>query len=122
MNCTAHETAQELRMLADALDAIPELSIPAPRVWFYLDDKDTFLAIARALPRPIKKSVFRPESNYPDIHVEHEAPGLKSLAVIAQSKICTLVAPAQPAKFKCDFVLTAEEEAQIGNDIEPAAV
>src|SRR5580658_1590552 len=78
----ANEVATELRRIADALDKEPDAELPSARLWLHADDKSTFLSAVRLMPRPLKKSIFRPVSEYSDIHVEHIAPSVSVLAAV----------------------------------------
>jgi hypothetical protein len=114
----AHEIATELRKLADALDANPEMEHKKPWVWFYAaDTKQQFLNAVSVIPRPFKKSDTDPNSKYNKIQVEYVSPTIDLLASVYKSLTCELVEPAKPAVYRCDPILSALEEAQLeGSD------
>ena len=106
----ASEVAAELRRVAGALEQEPEAELTRPSlVFFSWDQKEQFLNAVRLLPRPLAK-----ESDGSYFKVKHEAPGLRFEASIRQEKVCTLVEPAKPAVYKCEPLLSPEEEDQIG--------
>jgi hypothetical protein len=103
----AKEIAQELRRIADSLDREPEVELVTPMLSFYNNDKETFLASVRALPRPLAK-----DFNDHEYTLEH---GRREGAVwlrtkCDRSKVCKMVKPAQPAVYDCSPLLSAEEE------------
>ena len=60
MSITAGQVAIELRKLADSLDREPEAAIEKPGVYLYhWGQKETFLALAKILPRPLTREVHR---------------------------------------------------------------
>jgi hypothetical protein len=111
MAYTAAETATELRRIADALDKHPELSIePYLSIHAESDDKETFLSLAKIMPRPMEKGIDFPDSTYEDFKLEHKFWRIK----IPRSAMCVLVEPARPARYECPSILSAEEEAALG--------
>src|SRR6266705_1744992 len=98
--------AMELRKLADALDVQPDEVIIKPWVSFYGDSKNEFLATARLMPRPFKKSV-----SFDRIMLEHRNDGLEVRVSVPQALGCELVEPAKPAVYRCDPILSELEEA-----------
>ena len=113
MTTTAHAAAEELRKLADCFDKQPEVVIESPTIWLHNSTKETFMAAAKIMPRPIKKSVSRPESDYPDLHWEYASQSLRIINSVPQKACCVLVQPAQPAKYDCPSILSEEEEASL---------
>lgn len=54
----AKDVATELRKFADALDAIADLEIEKPNMYFYSwDRKEQFLNLAKAILRPFAKNI-----------------------------------------------------------------
>ena len=107
---TAHETAMELRKLADALDQDPAIQIAVPSVYFSYryggnDAKDNFLNLVHCLPRPLKK-----DYGDGDLNVGYHSPALRIHTSIERSKVCRLVTPAQEAVFECEPLLSSGEE------------
>lgn len=115
---TANQVATELRKLADSLDAQPETQIISPYIGFYGSDKDLFLATARLLPRPITKRISDPNSSYPTLNLESKSDAVTIVCSAPQSLTCQLVEPAKPAKYRCDPILSSEEEDSIEADVD----
>lgn len=109
---TAGMVAAELRKLADGLDKEPEAEVIEPSIYFSCSysrqPKEFFLNLAKLLPRPLKK-IF----NDTEIRLEYSSPALSVSAYTKRSVLCTLLEPAKPAVFKCDPILSPEEEAQL---------
>jgi hypothetical protein len=109
----AHEIATELRKLADALDANPELTLIRPWVWFHCATKDSFLNAAKIVPRPFEKSETSIGSPYSRIQIGYKNDAIDVNACVLKSLTCELVEPAKPAIYRCDPILSALEEAQL---------
>lgn len=109
----AKDVATELRKLAYALDQTPDQSVPKPFILFSADDKDSFLRIARSIPRPFKKSIDGEDTRWPEITVTHETETAYIWAKVPQSLTCELVEPAKPAVYRCEPILSAEEDAEL---------
>lgn len=108
---TSSEVAAELRKFADSLDKNPEVQIQRANISFYhfqAADKDNFLAIAKLLPRPAKKSILND-----DVQVEYESTAVRIYARIPQQNTYTLVEAARPAVYKCDPILSDLEEGEL---------
>lgn len=106
--------AAELRKLADALDVQSEAEIEKPMIHFYGYDKNSFLALARMLPRPLKKFVRDPEdAKWARVHLEYNSDALTIDCSIPQSLTCELVTPAKPAVYRCAPILSEEEDAEV---------
>jgi hypothetical protein len=114
MSVKAKDVALELRKLADALDKEPETEIQQAFVFFtHYSEKSEFLSLAKMLPRPLKKS----ESTYlsdPEFQLEYQVPAIHIMATIKKSVMCSLVKPAMPAVYRCDPLLSLEEEESLG--------
>lgn len=107
----AKEVAAELRKLADRLDGCGEQEIPQAFICMPANDKECFLALARAVPRPAKKSVSG--TTHPQIEVGFDNDIVKIWTVVSQSLSCELIEPAKPAVYRCDPILSAEEDAEL---------
>jgi hypothetical protein len=106
----AGKAAIELRKLADALALNPEAIIEQPYVSFYSFDKASFVAVAKLLPRPLKKSVDDlDDEKYRRIRVRYGNDAIDVQASVAQSLICELIEPAKPAVYRCDPILSLDE-------------
>ena len=115
---TAGAVAQELRKLADALDKEPELQVFRPEIDFltkYAGEtkKSVFLALARILPRPLKKQPQRYDGTA--LELVHETSAIRILAAIPRSEVCRLIEPAKtiPAVYDCTPLLSEDEENQL---------
>jgi hypothetical protein len=112
----ANEVAIELRKLADSLDREPEAEITKPYVHFShysKNDKDSFLAVARLLPHPLKKTYPKNDNEFSSVVVSYESNALYVSDSIVRTAICTLVTPAQPAKYDCELTLLDHEDAAL---------
>jgi hypothetical protein len=108
----ASEVANELRKLADALDQEPAADIPTAYVDFYIwtrDEKNSFLNIARMLPRPVEK-IWTDE----DLKVQWKTKSLCAYAKSPRNVVCTLIEPAKAAVYDCEPLLSVEETASLG--------
>jgi hypothetical protein len=102
----AHEVANELRKLADALDKEPDTQLTKPMVSFYNDTKDQFLATARLFPRPLKKDVSGER-----YLLENDSSSTVWWRSVADRKlVCAVIEPAKPAVYDCPPLLTELEE------------
>jgi hypothetical protein len=107
---TAAETAAELRRVADALDKHPDLELsPYLAIHAESDDKETFVALARIMPRPMQKGVDFEGTSYEDFKLEHGFWKIK----IPRSVMCVLKAPARAAIYDCPSIFSPEEEAEL---------
>jgi hypothetical protein len=114
MSTKAGLVAIELRKLAYALDAQPDAVITKPYISFHGYSKDEFMAIARLLPRPLRKNVDEPEDpKWARVRVSHKNPALDVDASVPQSLTCQLIEPAKPAVYRCDPILSEEEEVEV---------
>jgi hypothetical protein len=112
----AHEIATELRKLADALDAQPEVELNRPFVsWhhYVANEKDMFTALAKLMPRPIKKSITGEGGSMPRIDLTYQTSAITIYTQIPQSATCELVEPAKPAVYRCDPILSQLEESEL---------
>lgn len=109
---TAGQVAMELRKLADSLDKNSNAEIKAPIVSFYYwgkSEKDQFLATARLMPRPFKKDVSGSNDN-PELKITYTSDAIRIYTSIPQSATCELIEPARPAKYRCDPILSDDED------------
>ena len=108
---TTREVANELRRVADALEQSPDLQISA-----YLsispdrDDKETFLALAKIMPRPMKKKIAFAGTIYENYCLNHAFWSLR----IPRKQMCILIEAAKPAVYDCPSILSEAEEAALG--------
>jgi hypothetical protein len=109
----AGDLATELRKFADRLDAQPETLIETPSMHFSHHSKDPFLALARLMPRPMKKQIRTWAHSAPDLSLTYDSPTLHIGSSIPQSLTCTLVKPAQEAVYECDPILSEAEDAEL---------
>ena len=105
----ASEVATELRKFADALDKAPDGNVRAYMA-ITATDKESFLSLARVMPRPIEKKIDFEGTTYEDYVLTHKFLYLR----VRRSEVCILVEPAKPARFECPSLLSAEEEAELG--------
>lgn len=111
---TAGEIAIELRKLADALDKEPTAEIEPISITSYhigVQQKSGFLALARLLPRPLAKEYSN--TNLELVYGHPWRTPIAFTADIPRSAICELVEPAKPAVYRCDPILSDEEEAAL---------
>jgi hypothetical protein len=107
----ASEFALKLRRLARDLEEAPEAEIHTyVSIAPVNDDKQTFLELAKVLPRPLTKKIRHEGTSYEDFTLEGDGFVLH----IPRSKMCILVEPARPARYECPSILSDEEEAALG--------
>ena len=109
----AIEVATELRRIADALAAQPETIIQTAWLTFHCDTKSTFLNTFSVMPRPLTKKYDDPKDSWARLHLEHNTDALQLDCSVRRSEVCTLVAPAKPAEYRCEPLLSEEEEATL---------
>ncbi|HXF12266.1 MAG TPA: hypothetical protein VN517_03875 [Terriglobales bacterium] len=111
---TAGKVAAEFRKLADSLDANPEAEIEKPSIYFYCDAKNNFVSTVKLLPRPLAKTVSdKDDPKWARVRVEYRTDVIDVEASIPQSLTCELIEPAKPAVYRCDPILSLEEEAEV---------
>jgi hypothetical protein len=117
---TAHEVAQELRMLADTLDREPDAEIGLVEVDFNCkyryteaNNKKAFLALAHLLPRPLQKGVQSYDSTALELKYKSEA--MIVTTEIKRSVVCKLIEPEKviSAVYECEPLLSVDEEAAL---------
>jgi len=114
MKTTAGNAAIELRRLAAALDAQPDAEIEQPYVSFYCEAKAPFLALVHLLPRPLKKSERDTNvARWARIMLSYENTGIRVNASVPKSLTYELVEPAKPAVYRCDPILSIDDEKTI---------
>ena len=107
---TAGAVATELRRIADALDKEPEVEVAIPTLWFWsYGHKKSFLNLMRLMPRPFEKEY----DNSNLIVSKSDLTAIQFQARVDRSAVCTLVEPAKPAVYKCEPLLSDEEEAAL---------
>ena len=111
VSINARSLASELRRIADALEKEPELNLlPFLSISVAEDDKQTFLALAKIMPRPMVKGIDFEGTNYEDFKLEHDFWRIK----IPRKTMCVLVEPARSARYECPTILSPEEEDALG--------
>ena len=107
----AFEFALKLRRLARDLEKAPEAEIHTyVSITPVNDDKQTFLELAKVLPRPLTKKIRHEGTSYEDFTLEGDG----FVLGIPRSVMCILVEPARPARYECPSILSDEEEAALG--------
>jgi hypothetical protein len=110
---SAGKAAIELRKLADALDSNPEAIIEKPYVAFHSFDKASFVSVAKLLPRPLKKILDGGDEKWRRLRLEYSNEAIDFNASVQQSLTCELLEPAKPAVYRCDPILSLEEEEEV---------
>jgi hypothetical protein len=109
---TAGAVATELRRVADALDMEPEARVCKADLWFWNGgNKEGFVNVARLIPRPFTKKYEEGAGGNLILHRDSEA--LTIDVRVQRSAVCELVEPAKPAVYKCESLLSDEEEAAL---------
>jgi hypothetical protein len=107
----ASELATKLRTLADSLDKAPDAEIhPYVSITPSGDNKETFIELAKVLPRPLTKKIRHEGTSYEDYTLEGDGFVLS----IPRSALCVIVEPARPARYECPSILSEAEEAALG--------
>lgn len=115
---TAGAVATELRRIADALDKEPGANVVKGILWFWNGgNKESFLNLIRLVPRPLKK-VYE-EGKGASVIATHETEALTIELRVARDRVCQIVEPEKPAVYKCEPLLTDEEEVTLTADTEP---
>ena len=110
---TAHEVATELRKLADSIDREPETETPVFSIYAscrYMGEKGKklFLVLAPLLPHPLQK-VFKDD----EVRLLFKTEALHFQTYVERSLVCTLVEPAKEAVYRCEPLLSEQEEASL---------
>jgi hypothetical protein len=109
----AIDAVKNLRVLADLLEKHGEAEICMSSATIWFNEKEPFLKVAKDFPRPIKK--VYDEGKYGDLYLNHgelSKAGLIQLT-IRRSYVCELIEPARAAVFKCDSILSPDEETSL---------
>lgn len=122
---TGTALATELRKLADAVEPLERVNGEFSKPWLFMSfayggavSKSTFIELAKALPKPYTKKV-----DDKDMRLVYESDALSIQAVIERSQVCELVEAARPAVYRCEPLLSADEDAEItGTDALPGPV
>lgn len=117
--------ATELRKLADAVEPLERVSGEFGKPWLFISfkyggapSKDAFIELAKVLPKPYMK-----KPNDQELILEYVSEGMDVRASIERSQVCELVEPARPAVYRCEPLLSDDEDAEItGLDPIPAPV
>lgn len=103
--------ATKLRTLADGLDKAPDAEIdPYISISSSGNDKETFIEMAKVLPRPLTKKIRHEGTTYEEFTLEGDG----FIFSIPRSKMCILVEPARPARYECPSILSDEDESALG--------
>ena len=107
------EIATALRNVADALDKNPDAECVRPYLSFHFwsGNKEPFLGLASAFPRPFSKKYEQREDG--SLEIVHIDPALGTYARIPRTAVCEMVEPAKPAVYRCEPLLSDEEEATL---------
>lgn len=117
--------AAELRKLADAVEPLARINGSSyVKPWLYISyryggdlAKQTFLEVAQALPKPFKK-----EYTDSELKLTYTSAALEVNLAIERSSVCEIVEPAKPAVYRCEPLLSDDEDSEIvGNAPEDAA-
>ena len=109
----AIDAVENLKKLADLLEKHPGANIHMASATVWFAEKNSFLSVARDFPRPFRKGYTG--GSFPDLDLDYgtlNEDGEITLR-IPQAGICRLVEPAKPARYECDPILSADEEAQL---------
>lgn len=109
----ASEVAAELRKFVEGLEKNPDAEVSQPTMLFSAGNKEQFLNVARAMPRPMTKSLVGQDSRWPTIELRYRTDAISLWAKVPQSETCTLVEAAKPAVYRCDPILSPEEDAEL---------
>jgi len=113
---TTSAIANALRAFASHLDKSPDVEIAQPTLSFYhgsYGSKEEFLALARIFPRPYDKG---DGWSHDQLTLTHKSDALEVFATIDRNKVCTLIEPARPAVYRCEPLLSSEEESIIAKE------
>jgi len=116
---TLREIATALRNVADVLDKSPDIEAGRPGLdWYFFNakDKQKFLDLAKAFPRPFKKTYEDDPHGWLRIAFEQDA--LKTEAQIYRSAVCEIVEPAKPPVYHCPSLLSDDEEVALTESAE----
>ena len=110
----ASEVAAELRKFADRLDREPDENVVKPYIYFShsfrAKPKESFMALARLMPRPIKKSDGYTKE---EMKIEYESASLDISASVQKIHTCILVEAAREAVYECEPLLSEAELATV---------
>lgn len=110
----AKDVAVEFRKFADQLDAHPDLEMDKPFISFYFwkkEQKHLFLNAARVMPRPFVKE--HPLTDDGDLKLIYNSDAMRILTSLPKVHTCEIVEPARPAVYRCDPILSPEEDAEL---------
>lgn len=108
----AKDVATKLREIAERLDTAPDANIPTPWLSFSRDytgdDKAKFLAFVCLMPKPFEKVWTDTE-----LTLKHKSEVMTIIARIDRSDVCEPIEPAKPAVYRCEPLLSDEEDASV---------
>ena len=108
----AIEVAEELRRIADGLAAHPETEVQTAWLYFHCDTKALFLSTFSALLRPLTKH-YDADSAWARVRLEHKTPAVELECSVLRANVCEIVEPAKPAVYRCEPLLSDEEESTL---------
>lgn len=116
----AREIAAELRRIADAIECEPEKELQQPTLSFSFYEKEPFLAIVKALPKPVYKHYTQysltistaPMKDNKEYRVYDYLP-VYLVVDVPRDKVCKLIQEAQDAVYECESLLSDAEAAEI---------
>ena len=110
----ASEVAAELRKFADRLDIEPNTEIVQANIHFShsfaSNPKQSFMALARLMPRPIVK---KDGYNKDILEISHSSEAVNIAAWVEKVHTCIMVKPAQDAVYECEPLLSDAELATV---------
>jgi hypothetical protein len=114
----ASEIAAELRRVADRFDEQPDIEVKRPELsFFHWSEKQNFLNAVKIMPRPLTKR--EGGGSFPSLYLDYTTDALIVEASVQKSTICKLIKPAVPAKYRCEPILSAIEEASLESQAAP---
>ncbi len=108
---TTHAIAADLRKLADALEQATDKMVMSPKLSFGAgSNRENFLGAVAVMPHPFDKLIPATSNDYDIVRLEHKMDSLTVETWAFRSTACRIVAPAQPAVYDCEPLLSAVEE------------
>jgi len=113
---TGLDLAQELRKIADAVESLPRVNgSQHAKPWLYISyryggdlAKQTFLDVAKVLPKPFTK-----EYTDTEFKLSYKSAAIDFDLMIERSAVCEIVEPAKPAVYRCEPILSEDEDAAL---------
>ena len=97
------EFAQSLREIADLFERHPEATLPHPKLYITVSDREDFIRTVKALSDggTVRKYIDGEESTWPRYHGARDFHGLVVDCHIDRKSVCRMIKPAQPAIYEC---------------------